>query len=45
MYVLIIHKCFDEGLITIDQDYKIVLSPKIIDPELLNYLSRFEVLK
>ena len=42
---LIIHKCFDEGLITIDQDYKIVLSPKIIDPELLNYLSRFEGVK
>lgn len=42
---LIIHKCFDDGLITIDQDYKIVLSSKIKDVELLNYLSKYNGVK
>ena len=42
---LIIHKCFDEGLITIDQDYKIVLSSKIKDVELSNYLSKYNGVK
>ena len=39
---LIIHKCFDEGLITIDQDYKIVLSKSIKDDMLLKYLSEYD---
>jgi len=42
---LIIHKCFDEGLITINQEFKIVLSSKITDPELLNYLSKYNGVK
>lgn len=42
---LIIHKCFDEGLITIDQDYKIQLSKKIEDVELLKYLSKYDGIK
>ena len=42
---LIIHKCFDEGLLSINQDYKIVLSPTIKDKELLNYLLKYKDLK
>ena len=35
---LILHKCYDEGIITIDQDYKVLLSTKIDDDELFSYL-------
>ena len=42
---LIIHKCFDDVLITINQDYKIVLSSKIKNVELLNYLSKYNGVK
>lgn len=42
---LIIHKCFDEGLITIDQEYKLVVSNKIVDGELLKYLSKYDGVK
>ena len=42
---LIIHKCFDEGLITIDQEYKVILSEQIQDNMLSNYLSEFDGVK
>lgn len=38
---LILHKCYDEGIITIDQDYKVLLSTKIDDKELIRYLSNY----
>ena len=38
---LIIHKCFDDGLISIDHDYKLIISDKIDDIKLLKYLSEF----
>ena len=39
---LIVHKCFDKGLIIIDDDYKVRISHKIEDKELQKYLSKFE---
>lgn len=42
---LLIHKCFDEGLITINQDYKLVISSTISDIELSKYLSNYSGVK
>ena len=39
---LIIHKCFDEGLITINQDYRLEVSKHINDKELLKYLENYK---
>ncbi len=39
---LIIHKCFDKGFIIIDDNYRIVVSKKIEDKILLNYLMSFD---
>ena len=38
---LLIHKCFDEGLIMIDSDYILQVSKKITDTYLLSYLNKF----
>lgn len=38
---LVLHKCFDNGFISLDNNYKVILSEKINDPNLLNYLNNF----
>ena len=38
---LILHKCFDTGLISVDDNYKVVLSDNIEDKELKEYLYQF----
>ena len=39
---LILHKCFDKGLISIDNDYKVIVSKKVNDKNLELYLSSFD---
>ena len=39
---LVLHKCFDSGLISIDEDYKVILSNSIEDENLKKYLNDFE---
>ena len=39
---LLIHKCFDEGIISIDDNYRVILSSRIDDNELLVYLKKYE---
>lgn len=39
---LLIHKCFDEGIISIDDNYRILLSESINDKNLLKYLKKYE---
>ena len=39
---LIFHKCFDIGLISIDHDYKVLISKNIKDESLKLYLKSFE---
>lgn len=36
---LILHKCFDKGLISIDDNYKVIVSENIKDKNLKNYLN------
>ena len=38
---LVLHKCFDNGFISLDNNYKVIVSEKINDPNLLNYLNNF----
>ena len=39
---MLIHKCFDEGIISIDDNYRIILSDSIKDKNLLDYLKKYE---
>tara|TARA_B100001027_G_scaffold57249_2_gene38677 strand:+ start:5770 stop:7029 length:1260 start_codon:yes stop_codon:yes gene_type:complete len=39
---MLIHKCFDEGIISIDDNYRILLSDSIKDKNLLDYLKKYE---
>jgi putative restriction endonuclease len=39
---LILHKCFDKGLLSIDDDYKVIISKNIKDEKLKLYLKSFE---
>ena len=39
---LILHKCFDKGLLSIDDNYKVLISTNIKDENLRNYLHEFE---
>ena len=39
---MLIHKCFDEGIISIDDNYRILLSGSIKDKNLLEYLKKYE---
>lgn len=39
---LILHKCFDKGLLSIDDNYKVLISTNIEDENLRNYLNEFE---
>ena len=39
---LIVHKCFDEGLISINNDYRVLVSSSISDKGLSEYLQKYE---
>ena len=39
---LTLHKCFDEGLISFNNDYKLIISKNITDSELLKYLKPYQ---
>ena len=39
---LIFHKCFDKGLISIDDNYKLIVSKNIKDDNLKDYLNQFK---
>ena len=38
---LILHKCFDGGILSIDNDYKVLISTNIKDKNLASYLNNF----
>ena len=39
---ILLHRCFDNGLFSIDDDYKIIVSESIEDDVILNYLKQYE---
>ena len=42
---LVFHKCFDNGLISIDEDYKVLIGKNISDKKLKDYLKNTGVKK